>query len=223
MAEDTTLMAYKASLAMEPIARLNYFVHIIANTGDYYRKVSYYEAIPPFQITDLCQNTPRGPLQTATPLTTGQFSSKLTITQYGLWKGEFGQWRWFPLDDAQIQLFVPAGNSKWSLKNLQVGLARDIIYRDPLLVSTEFNTWEEEWPALQALNFSGYTLNACRIITWGYRFHTDPIVEAPQGQPLGTQTPGGIANAPFGTQAAIKAGTIPCTNVFCKAQAGSGN
>ena len=32
MAEDLMQRAYKASLGMEPIARYNYFVHIIANT-----------------------------------------------------------------------------------------------------------------------------------------------------------------------------------------------
>ena len=146
--------------------------------------------------------------------------AKSTITQFGLWKDEFAQWRWFPLDDAQIQLFVPAGNAKWSLKNLQVGLAKDIIYRDPLLVSTEFNTWQEEWPAMQPLNFTGYALTAIRIVTWGYRFHTDPIIE---GTTIGSKTIGGYVNALTGTLNGIMAGTVPCTTVFCKAQAGSGN
>jgi len=213
MPQDLMLRAYKAALGMEPIALRNYYVEIIANTGTYYQKVAFYEAIPPFQVIDMCQSAPRGPLQAATPLTPGALSAKLTVINYGLWIGEFGQWRWFPLDDAQIQLFVPAGNAKWSLKNLQVGLDRAIIYRDPLLVSTEFCTWQEEWPAFQALNFTGYSLPACRIVTWGYRFHTNPIVEAPAQN----------SNAPAGTLAGIKAGTIPCTPVFCKAQAGSGN
>lgn len=217
---DDLARAYKASLGMEPIARYGYFVHIIANTGDYYRKVSYSEAIPPFQIVDLCQSTPRGPLQAATPLAASAISNKLTITQFGLWAGEFAQWRWFPLDDAQIQLFVPAGNAKWSLKNLQVGLAKDIVLRDPLLVSTEFCTWQEEWPAFQALNFTGYALPAIRIVTWGYRFHTEPIVE---GATMGGKTTNGTVNAAPGTMNGIIAGTVPCTPVFCKAQAGSGN
>ena len=217
---DDLARAYKASLGMEPIARYNYFVHIVANTGDYYRKVSFFEAIPPFQITDLCQSSPRGPLNVATPLGAGAMGGKYTITQFGLWKGEFAQWRWFPLDDAQIQLFVPAGNAKWSLKNLQVGLAKDIIYRDPLLVSTEFNSWEEEWPAFQPLNFTGYALSAIRIVTWGYRFHTDPIVE---GAEMGKKMQNGTVNAAVGTMNGINAGTVPCTTIFCKAQAGSGN
>ena len=217
---DELARAYKASLGMEPIARYGYFVKIIANTGEYYRKVSFYEAIPPFQVTDLCQSSPRGPLQTATPLAAGAISNKYTINQFGLWKDEFAQWRWFPQDDAQIQLFVPAGNAKWTLKNLQVGLAKDIIYRDPLLISTEFCTWQEEWPAFQALNFTGYALTAIRIITWGYRFHTDTIIE---GSKMGDSTPNGKVNAPVGTMNGIIAGTVPCTPVFCKAQAGSGN
>lgn len=213
MAQDLMLRANKAALAMEPIALYNYYVQIVANTGTYYRKVSFYEAIPPFQVIDLCQSAPRGPLQTATPLAANAQGSKLTATNYGLWMGEFGQWRWFPLDDAQIQLFVPAGNAKWSLKNLQVGIDRAIIYRDPLLNSTEFFSWQEEWPAFQALNFSAYSLTACRIVTFGYRFHTDAIIEAPATK----------FNSPKGTLDGLQNGTVSCTTIFCKAQAGSGN
>jgi hypothetical protein len=219
MAQDVMLRAFKAALGMEPVALNNYYVQVIANTGTYVRKVSFYEAIPPFQVTDLCQSSPRGPLQTATALAAGTLSAKLTINNYGLWQGEFGQWRFFPLDDAQYFLFVPAGNAKWSLKNIQVGIDKSIFYRDPLLVTTEFFTWQEEWPAFQALNFTAYSLPACRIITFGYRYHTDPIVEA--AAPGQAAVPN--SNAPYGTLAGINAGTVPCTIIYAKAQAGSGN
>jgi hypothetical protein len=212
---DLTLHAFKASNAMEPVALLDYYVRVIANTGTYYRKVSYYEAIPPFQAIDTQAATPRGPLVAAAPLAAGAQGNKSPVNNLGLWKNEFGQWRWFPLDNAQIRLYLPAGNAKWSLKNLQIGLDRSIIYRDPTLLSTEFFTWEEEYPAFEPLNFSAYALPACRIIVFGYRFHTDEIKEGSIGQD-------GV-NAPVGTLAQLKNGALPCVPIFCKAQAGSGN
>ena len=215
MLQDLQMRAYKAAISMEPVALLDYFVKIIANTGIYYRKVSYYEAIPPFQVIDTQAAPPRGPLAVAAALAAGAQGAKTIATNLGLWKNEFGQWRWFPLDDVQVRLYVPAGNAKWSLKNLQVGIDRSIIYRDPTLVSTEFCTWQEEWPAFEPLNFTAYNLTAVRIVGMGYRYHTDEIKEGAAGQQ-------GINAAP-GTMDGLMKGTIPCTPILCKAFAGSGN
>ena len=40
---------------------------------------------------------------------------------------------------------------------------------------------------------------------------------------MGGKTTNGTVNAAPGTMNGITAGTVPCTPVFCKAQAGSGN
>ncbi len=220
MPQDLMLHAFKAARTIEPVALMDYYVKIIANTGPRYRKVTFYEAIPPFQCIDTQAVPPRGPLGVAAPLAAGAQGNKSPVTNLGLWQNEFGQWRWFPLDNAQVRLYLPAGNAKWSLKNIQVGIDRSIIYRDPTLMSTEFFTWEEESPAVEPVNFSAYPLTAVRIIAMGYRFHTEEITE-PKFSPNGVLMDAG--NSPTGTLVGLQKGTIPCTPVLCKAQAGSGN
>ncbi len=221
MPQDLMLRAYKASLAMEPIALLDYYVKIIANTGTYWKKVTFYESIPPFQAIDTQAAPPRGPLAVAAALAAGTQGAKTPVGNLDLWKNEFGQWRFFPLDNAQVRLYLPGGNAKWSLKNLQVGIDRSIIYRDPTLVSTEFNTWEDQRPSVEPLNFSSYAITACRIIVMGYRFHTEDIIERMAAKP-GIPTPS-AGNAPPGTLEGLEAGRVPFTPIICKAQAGSGN
>jgi len=172
---------------MEPIALLDYYVRIITYKDLYFRKVTFYESIPPFQALDV------GALLAQTP------SGLTNVQNLDLNDGEFGQWRYFPLDNAMIRLFLPRGVAKNQLKWLQVGVERSIIYRDPTLVSTEFYTWQDERPAVQGVNFSDYALGACRIVTFGYRFHTEEVTGD--------------------TLEKIKRGDIPCTPVQCAGMA----
>ncbi len=172
MAQDYMRRAFKAANGMEPIALLDDYVKVITQGQILYRKVTFFESIPPFQWIDFCAVPPNGPLAAAAALGAGTPSIKANVVNLDLYDDEFGQWRWFPLDNVQAQLFLPAGVAKWQLKNLQVGLDRAIAYRDPLLITTEFFSWEDLRPAMQVLNFSGYALNAARIVGWGYRFHT---------------------------------------------------
>ncbi len=174
--QDLMLRAYKASLAMEPIALLDYYVKILTFTrGAYWGKVDFYEAIPPFQWIDFTAIAPWGPLGVAGAIAAGTTAPKANITNLDLEENEFGQWRFFPLDNMMLQLFNPAGVSKWQLKNVQVGIDKNIIYRDPTLVTTEFFSYEDRRPAMTCTNFSGYALIPARVIGWGYRFHVIPI------------------------------------------------
>ncbi|MDD5700619.1 MAG: hypothetical protein PHU23_01100 [Dehalococcoidales bacterium] len=170
---DISTAAFKASLQMEPIARKNSWVHIYAYKKDYYRKVVDYESIPPFQCIDLCNPTGAGTVALAAQ-TQG---AKNNVTNLDLKDEEFGQFRWYPIDPAQVRLYLPAGVAKWQLKNMSVGITPDIVFRDPTLVSTEINVWEDERPAMEAMNYADYALNAVRIIAFGYRFDTISIAE----------------------------------------------
>jgi hypothetical protein len=168
---DTSTAAYKAALAMEPIARKGYYVHIYAYKRDFFRKVTDYEAIPPFQCIDLCNPIGAG----AAALAAQTQGAKFNVTLLDMKDEEFGQFRWFPLDPAQIRLYLPAGVAKWQLKNVSVGITPDIVHRDPTLLSTEINVWEDERPAMEAMNYSDYPLNAVRIIASGYRFRVEEV------------------------------------------------
>jgi len=188
------LRAFKAAIAMEPIVLLDYYVKIITYPKqEYYRKVDYYESIPPFQAINL------GALALQTVSARLSVSAGAANSNFDLQDNEFAQWRWFPLDNFMARLFLPAGVAKEQMKFIQLGVEKSIIYRDPTLVSTEFNSWEDERPAFEAMNFSDYALNATRIIAMGYRFHTEEIDKE--------------------TIDKIKAGQIPCTPVLCTGRA----
>jgi hypothetical protein len=171
---DTSTAAHKAALAMEPIVRQDNYVKIYTYQKEcMYRKVTALETIPPFQAIDLCNPTGAGTVALAAQ-TQG---AKNNVTNLDLNDEEFGQWRFYTIDPAAIRIFVPAGVGKWQLKNLQIGITPDIIYRDPTLVSTEFNTWEDERPSMDAQNYSDYALTAVRIIVFGYRFQVEEVDE----------------------------------------------
>lgn len=201
MGQDYMRRAYKAAEAMESISIPDDYVKIITHGGTYYRKVTYYEFIPPFQWIDVVVANGLANLPAATA------AQKANVTNLDLYENEFGQWRWFPLDNLQVQLFNPAAVPKWQLRNLQVGIDRNIIYRDPLLVSTEFNTWEDERPAMAAMNFSGYALLAARIVGWGYRFATTGVFD--ENKQKSAQV-----------LAQLESGTLPSTTIICTGHVG---
>jgi hypothetical protein len=193
--QDIMRRAYKAAESMESIAIVGDYVKINTYQATHYRQVAWYEALPPFQWINLGA------------LTAQQLSNRTNITNLDLVDEEFGQWRWVPIDNAQIRLYLPNGVAKWQLKNIQVGLDKAISLRDPTLASTEFCSWEDERPAMEGLNFSDYALGACRIVGFGYRFHTEEIPE------FIIQNNG--AKVPNPILAGVKNGTIPCTPVDC--------
>jgi hypothetical protein len=114
---------------------------------------------------------------------------------------EFGLFRWYTIDDVQIRLFHPVGMAKWQLRNLQAVVDMQILIRDPNLVSTEIAVWENNRPAMEAINGHAFGLGAVRIIAIGYRFHTVDLEKGPKAEPKLVD--------------ALKAGIQPCTHVWC--------
>jgi hypothetical protein len=184
------LYIFKAQIGMvDPVAlqNQNVCIHYVQNA--YYRKVDFLESIPPFQCINL------GALAaTAT-------TAKTNVTNLEMPDNEFGLFRWWPLDDAQILLYHPSGISKWQLRNLQVPIDMNIINRDPNLVSTEIAVWEDNRPAMQATNGHATALGAVRIVAIGYRFHTVDLES------------GGYKNPALVEQ--LKSGLQPCTHIWC--------
>ncbi|MCK5235932.1 MAG: hypothetical protein KAR06_03015 [Deltaproteobacteria bacterium] len=162
---DEMLRAFKAARAMEPIAQVGHYVKIVTYKDSQFRQVTFREAISPFQVLDI------GAIAAQT------VSARTNAGNLDLNDDDFGQWRWFPLDNVFARIFNPAGVSKMQLKFIQTGVEKSIIYRDPTLLSTEFYTWEDERPAFEGMNFSDYALNACRFIILGYRYKTVEIAD----------------------------------------------
>ena len=189
------LYIFKAQVGMfDPVALYNQNVAIHYNQNTWYRKVDFVGSIPPFQCIDL------GALAAVTP------SGRANIVNLEMPDNEFGLWRWYPIDDAQIRLFHPAGVAKYQLKNLQVPVDMNILFRDPNLVSTEIAVWEDNHPAVEAVNGHAFALGAVRLIALGFRFHTINLEGTAKG-----------AN-PSLVQA-LKEGREPCTHVFCSGRA----
>lgn len=184
------LYIFKSQVGMfDPVALQNHNVCIHYQQSNYYRKVDFLEGIPPFQCVNI------GALAAVTP------SGRVNIVNLEMADGEFGLWRWYPIDDAQIRLYHPAGIAKYQLRNLQVPVDMNILFRDPNLVSTEIAVWENNRPAAEAINGHAFALGAVRLIAIGYRFHTVNLESGKNADPE-------LVNA-------IKAGKSPCTDVWC--------
>jgi hypothetical protein len=184
------LYIFKAQVGMfDPIALQNQNVCIHYVQNEYYRKVDFLESLPPFQ----CLNIGAVAALTVSPRT--------NVVNLEMPDNEFGLFRWYPIDDAQIRLFHPAGMAKWQLRNLQDTVDMQIVVRDPNLVSTEIAVWQNNRPGMEAINGHAFALGAVRIIAIGYRFHTIDLEK-------GNKADGKLVDA-------LKAGTVPCTHVWC--------
>jgi hypothetical protein len=189
------LYIFKAQVGMfDPLALQNQDVCIHYVQTEYYRKVDFIEAIPPFQ----CLNI--GAVAAAT------VSARTLVTNLEMPDNEFGLFRWYPIDDAQIRLFHPFGLAKWQLRNLQAPIDMNIVNRDPNLVSTEIAVWENNEPAMEAINGHALALNAVRIVAIGYRFHTVNLEGT--GKYADPELVKGLIN-----------GTRPCTHVWASGRA----
>lgn len=145
---------------MEPVALINHNVCIIYGAVKKWRRVIYLEPIPPFQ----CLNIGAVAAQASSVNTRG--------ANLDLLDNEFGQYRWYPIDNAQIRLWLPQADGRYVVRNMQVPVDMTIVDRDPCLHLTEFFVWEDNSAFFQALNGSDYALTQCRIIAQGYRYVT---------------------------------------------------
>ena len=204
------LYSFKAQVGMfDPVAlqNQNVAIHYVQNT--YYRKVDFLEGIPPFQCVNL------GAIAAVTA------GARVNIVNLEMADEEFGLWRWYPIDDAQIRLYHPAGMAKFQLRNLQIPVDMNILFRDPNLVSTEFAVWENNRPAAEAINGHTFALGAARLIAMGYRFHTVEITEPITRDELKTieqlrAEPGNVTKKDDKLmELAFLQGRLPVTHVWC--------
>lgn len=155
------LYPHKSGLGLvEPVALINHNVCILYGSVKNWRKVIFLEPIPFFQ----CLNLGAIALQTTT--------ARIACPNLAMLDGEFGQFRWFPMDNVQIRLFLPQTDGRYALRNVQVPVDETITDRDPCLHLTEFFVWEDKSPAFEAMNIMDYALTQCRIVAGGYRYVT---------------------------------------------------
>jgi hypothetical protein len=183
------LYPHKSGLGlMEPVALVNHNVCVIYSTVRNWRRVIYLEPIPPFQCLDLGAIAP------------GVTTGRTAALNLQLWDNEFGQFRWFPIDNAQVRFWLPNTDGRYNLQNIQVPVGPEIVTRDPCLHLTEFFVWEDKNPSFEAINPMDYALTQCRIIAMGYRYVTTDLSKE--------------------TIAKIEAGQEACTYVVASGHAG---
>jgi len=146
---------------MEPIALQDHLVAIHYIKSVYYKRVTFFEGLPPFQAIDL------GAIVAAT------VSARTPITRMDMYDGEFGQFRLFPLDNIQLRVFLPRGSAKGDLKTIQVPIDPAIVTRNPDLSMTELFVWQDNHPAIEGVNANALAVTSGIVIAMGYRYHTD--------------------------------------------------
>jgi hypothetical protein len=158
------LFPHKSGLGLvEPVALIGQNVCVLYASDKHYRKVIWFEPIPPFECVNI------GAVAANTT------SARTQVANLQFWRNEFGQIRWYPIDTAQIRLFLPNADGRMNLRNVQVPVDPTIVTRDPCGHLTEMFVWEDRNPAFEAINYTGVALAACRIIAYGFRFVTESL------------------------------------------------
>jgi len=187
------LYIFKTQVGMfDPVALQNHNVCIHYVQKSYYRKVDFLEGIPAFQCIDITAGAGLAALTV---------TGRVNVTNLEMADNEFGLWRWYPIDDAQVRLYHPTGIAKYQLRNLQVPVDMNIVLRDPNLVSTEIAVWQNNRPGVEAINGHAFALGAVRLIAIGYRFHSVDLESGKDADPMLVK--------------AIKEGKAPCTDIWC--------
>jgi hypothetical protein len=196
------LHIFKSQIGMfDPLALQDQNVIIHHVQKRLYRRVDFFESIPPFQCIDIA-------VAAGAAIAATSVSGRQNIVNLEMADDEFGLFRWYPIDDAQIRLAHTSGITKFQLRNIQVPVDMNILFRDPNLVSTEIAVWEDNRPAVEAVNGHAYALTAVRIIAMGYRFHTINLESGDTKEP--------------DTVEKMKARSIPVTDVWTSGRATSG-
>jgi len=158
------LFPHKSGLGLiEPVALIGHNVCVIYGNVKNWRRVVFLEPIPPFQCLDIGAIA----LQTT--------SARTQAVNLELMDNEFGQFRWWPLDNSQCRLWLPNTDGRYVLRNVMSIVEPSITFRDPCLHLTEFFVWEDNGPWFEALNIMDYALTQCRIMAMGYRFVTTEL------------------------------------------------
>jgi hypothetical protein len=161
------LFPHKSGIGlMEPVALIGHNVCVKFSNDNHYRRVIWFEPLPPFQFLNI------GAVAAATT------SNRTPATRLQVWRNEFAQFRWYPLDAAQVRLWLPEANGRFNLRNTQVPVDPTIVNRDPCLHMTEFFVWEDQNPSFDAISYTGTGITQCRLIGMGYRFVTEALPAA---------------------------------------------
>lgn len=160
------LFPNKSGLGLiEPVALIGQNVCVKYANDNHYRKVVWSEPVPHFQALNV------GALAANTT------SVRTQATNLQVWRNEFLQFRWFPLE-GQWRLYLPNADGRYNLRQLTVPVDPTIVTRDPCGHLTESFVWEDRNPAFEVVNYTGQAFAQTRMIAYGYRFVTAALDNA---------------------------------------------
>jgi len=148
---------------MEPIALVQKNVCIQYAGYEHYRRVTWFEAIPPFQFLNIGA------------VAAGTTTPRTPAPNLEVRTDEFLQLRWWPIDTVQVRVYVPDATGRNQLRILQVPVDPTIVTTDPDLHLTEIFVWENNAPAFEAINYTAVALTQCRLKGMGFRYITEAL------------------------------------------------
>ena len=148
---------------VEPVALIGHNVCVKYATDNHFRRVIWFEPIAPFQFLDI------GAIAANT------VSARTQANNLQVWRNEFLQIRWYPIDTIQVRLFLPNADGRQNMKNIQVPVDPTIVTRDPCGHLTEHFIWEDRNSAFEAINYTSIALTQARLIGYGFRFVTEEL------------------------------------------------
>jgi len=134
-----------------------------------YLEIFYIEPMPPSY--DLLKDF--GSL--ATTIST----SDTVVDMLEMESDEVGQFRFYPLDDIQIEVKQPKSITRFSNKNTRVRVDKYTQMFDPGMKTTELFVSEDDYPYFVVRNPTTVTLSESRVIFWGYRMVGKVMEERP--------------------------------------------
>ena len=105
-----------------------------------------------------------------------------SATQLDMFNGDLGQFRWFVLDDARVQIYQPGQVARYQTRNAQLSIdpfAHKLFPDDEL---TETYVFGNERPYFVVTNPTASTITMCRIIPYGFRL----VLAGKEGTVTGT-------------------------------------
>ena len=81
-----------------------------------------------------------------------------------------GQFRWLVLDDLRVTLKQPRATSRFGTKQVVATVTQFTQVYDPCGHTTEFFSFEDEFPFVDVLNPSAYNLAQSRLLFYGFKY-----------------------------------------------------
>lgn len=156
-------------LMFDPKVKIKENIAVFVDKTWKYLEVEYIEPLPPSK--DLIKDFGA--------ITAGSSSGDTVVDSLEMETDEVGQFRFYPLDDIQIEVKQPKSMTRFSNKNTRVRVDQYTATVDPELKSTELFVSEDDYPYMDIENPTQYDLTQSRVMFFGYRIVGRQLADEP--------------------------------------------